>query len=35
MVQKVFGIRGAKNGIETDELLQTAIEGHQRIWQKC
>ena len=25
--QKVFGIREAKNGTETDELLQTRTEG--------
>ena len=33
MVQKVFGICEAKNGTETDELLQTGTKGHQRIWQ--
>ena len=33
MVQKVFGIREAKNGTETDELLQTGTDGHQRMWQ--
>ena len=33
MVQKVFGIREAKNGTETSELLQTGTHGHQRIWQ--
>ena len=33
MVQKVFGIREAKNGTETDELLQTVTDGHQRMWQ--
>ena len=27
MVQKVFGIRKAKNGTETDELLHRASEG--------
>ena len=32
MVQKVFGVREAKNGTETDELLQTGTDGHQRIW---
>ena len=30
MVQKVFGIREAKNGTEADELLPTATDGHQR-----
>ena len=30
MVQKVFEIREAKNGTETDELLQTGTDGHQR-----
>ena len=33
MVQKVFGIREAKGGTETDELLQTGTDGHQRVWQ--
>ena len=33
MVQKVFGVREAKNGTETDELLQTGTDGIQRIWQ--
>ena len=33
MVQKVFGICEAKNGTETDDLLQTGTDGHQRIWQ--
>ena len=33
MVQKVFGIREAKNGTETDELLQTGTDGYQRVWQ--
>ena len=33
MVQKVFGIYEAKNGTDTDELLQTGKDGHQRIWQ--
>ena len=31
MVQKVFGIREAKNGTEIDELLQTGTDGHQRV----
>ena len=35
MVQKVFGIREAKNGTETDELLQTGTDGHQRVWRTC
>ena len=26
-------IREAKNGTDTDELLQTRTDGHQRIWQ--
>ena len=33
VLQKVFGIREAKNGSETDELLQNGTDGHQRIWQ--
>ena len=33
MVQKVFGICDAKNGIETNELLQTRTDGHKGIWQ--
>ena len=33
MVQRVFGIREAKNGTEADELLQTGTDGHQRVWQ--
>ena len=33
MVQKVFGIREAKNGTETDELLQAGADGHRRVWQ--
>ena len=33
MVQKVFGIHEAKTGTETDELLQTGTDGHQRVWQ--
>ena len=35
MVQNVFGICDAKNGIETNELLQTRTDGHQRIWQNA
>ena len=31
MVQKVFGICEAKNGTETDELLQAGTKGHRRI----
>ena len=34
MVQKVFGIREAKNGTETDEVLQIRTDGHQRIFAK-
>ena len=33
MVPKVFGIREAKNGTETNELLQTGTDGHSRVWQ--
>ena len=33
MVQKVFGTCEAKNGTETDELLQAGADGHQRVWQ--
>ena len=33
MVQKVFRICEAKNGIEPNELLQAGTDGHQRIWQ--
>ena len=32
MVQKVFGICEAKNGTETDELLQVGTGGHWRAW---
>ena len=32
MVQKVFRICEAKNGTETNELLLTSTDGHQRIW---
>ena len=35
MVQKVFGTREAKNGTESDELLQTGTDGHQRVWQSA
>ena len=35
MVQQVFGIWEAKNGTETDELLQTGTDGDQRIWQNA
>ena len=35
IVQKVFGICEAKNGTETNELLQTGTNGHQRLGQKC
>ena len=35
MVQKVFGVCEAKNGTDTNELLQTGTDGHKRIWQKC
>ena len=31
----MFGICEAKNGTETDELLQTGTGGHQRIWQNA
>ena len=30
--RKEFWIREAKNGTETDELLQTGTDGHQRVW---
>ena len=33
MVQKVFRIREAKNGTETDALLQTGTDGHHGIWK--
>ena len=33
MVQKVFGTCEAKNGTETNELLQTGTDGHPRVWQ--
>ena len=33
MVQRVFGIREAKNGAETNELLQAGTDGCQRTWQ--
>ena len=32
MVQKVFGICEAKNGTETDELLQAGAVGHPRMY---
>ena len=35
MVQKVFGICEAKTGTETNELLQSGTDGHQRIWQNA
>ena len=35
MVHKVFGICEAKNGTETNELLLTGTDGHQRIWQNA
>ena len=28
-----FGTCEAKKGTETDELLQTGTDGHQRVWQ--
>ena len=33
MVQKVFGIREARNGTKNDELLQAGASGHKRAWQ--
>ena len=33
MVQEMFWLREAKNGAETDELLQTGTDGHPRVWQ--
>ena len=33
MVQKMFEICDAKNGTETDELLQSGTDGHPRVWQ--
>ena len=33
MVWKVFGLREAKHGTETEELLQTGTDGHPRAWQ--
>ena len=33
VVQKVFWMCEAKNGTETDELLQARAGGHQRVWQ--
>ena len=35
MVQKVFGICEAKNGIETDERLQAGADGHPKRMAKC
>ena len=35
MVQKVFGKCEAKNGTETDELLYTGTDGHQRVWKNA
>ena len=35
MVQKVFGIREAKNGTETDERLQAGADGHPKSMAKC
>ena len=35
MVQKVFGIREAKNGTETDELLQAGAVGHPKCMATC
>ena len=32
MAQKVFGIREAKNGTETHELLQTRASWAPRVW---
>ena len=34
MVQKVFGMCEAKNGTETDELLQAWTDGHQKAWNR-
>ena len=33
MAQKVFEIRVATNGTETNELLHTGTDGHPRVWQ--
>ena len=33
MVQKMLGIREAKNGTKAGELLLTGTNGHQIIWQ--
>ena len=35
MVQKVFGICEAQNGIETDERLQAGADGHPKRMAKC
>ena len=35
MVLKVCGICEAKNGTETNELLQTGADGYPRIWQNA
>ena len=35
MVQKVFGIREAENGTETDQFLQRGTDGHQKNLAKC
>ena len=31
--RKCSGVCEAKNGSETDELLQAGADGHQRVWQ--
>ena len=31
----MFGMCEAKNGTETDELLQAGADGHQRVWQNA
>ena len=33
LVQKMLRLREAKNGTETEELLQARASGHKRVWQ--